>query len=170
MKKFPLLLLFIFTLYSTSFAQSKNKSGKITGTKTKSGLIVATWKLIEFTDLDTLTGKWIYRYGKNPRGYFTYTKSGVVNINISTDSPLKISEEASKKYSINLYDYIRTNSFGYFGTYTVDLEKSTVTHHVTGGTIPWYTDTDQPRPFYLKNDTLIISDKKTHKRVLVRVN
>ena len=164
------MLLFALTLASTSFGQSKNKSSKITGTKTNASLIVATWKLIEITDLDTLSDKWIYRYGKEPKGYFTYTKSGVVNINISSDSPLILSEEASKKYSINLYDYIRTNSFGYFGTYTVDLAKSTVTHHVKGGTIPWYTDTDQPRPFFLKNDTLIISDNKTFKRVLVRVD
>ena len=170
MKKFQLLLLLALTLALISCEQNKNKSSEINDTKTKASLIVGTWKLIEISDLDTLTGKWIYRYGKDPRGYFTYTNSGVVNINISTDNPLIVPEEASKKYSINLFDYIRTNSFGYFGTYTVDWEKSTVVHHVTGGTIPWYTDTDQPRPFFLKNDTLLISDKKTLRRVLVRVD
>ncbi len=33
-----------------------------------------------------------------------------------------------------------------------------------------YTNTDQPRPFILKGDTLIIGDQKTWKRVLERVH
>jgi len=138
--------------------------------KEKPNAIVGTWKLIEFTDLDSATNTWIFRYGKNPRGYFTYTSGGVLSINISSDTPLKISEEESKKYTVNVYDYIMTNSFGYFGTYTVEPEKGRVIHHVKGGTIPWYTDTEQPRPFILKNDTLMITDNKTHRRVMVRVD
>lgn len=170
MNKFKLTVLLVLTITSFSFGQGKVKSKQSTKTKTQATSIVGTWKLIEFVNLDTLNGEWIYRYGKNPRGYFTYTKSGVVNINISTDSPMKISEESAKDYSVNLLDYIDTNSLGYFGTYTVDLEKSIVTHHVKGGSIPWYVDTDQPRPFILKGDTLLIGDNKTWKRILVKVD
>jgi len=138
--------------------------------KTKPKSIVGTWRLVEFKDLDSATNDWIYRYGKNPKGYFTYTAGGVLSINISKDEPLKISEEESKKYSINLYDFITNNSFGYFGTYTLEPEKGRVIHHVKGGTIPWYTDTDQPRLIQLKGDTAIIGDNKTTRRVLVRVD
>jgi hypothetical protein len=141
-----------------------------TAQKVNPASIVGTWKLIEFTDLDSATNTWNFSYGKQPRGYFTYTKSGVVSINISTDNPLKISAQEAKQYSVNLNDYIQRNSFGYFGTYTVEAEKSTVIHHVKGGTIPWYVDTDQPRPFILKGDTLMITDNKTHRRVMVRVD
>ena len=126
--------------------------------------------LIEFTDLDSTTGKWNYPYGKNPKGYFTYTKNDIVNINISSEFPLKISQDSSKKYTINLYDHIWQNSFGYFGTYSVDLKNSVVTHHVEGGCIPYYIDTDQKRPFTLNGDTLIIGDNRTWKRVLVRAD
>jgi hypothetical protein len=63
-----------------------------------------------------------------------------------------------------LYNY----SFGYFGTYSVDFGKSVITHHVTGGSLPWFINTDQQRPFTLKGDTLIIGDNKTWKRVLVK--
>ncbi len=138
--------------------------------KTKQKSIVGTWRLVEFTDLDSTTNVWIYRYGKNPKGYFTYTAGGVLSINISKDEPLKISEEESKKYSVNLYDFITNNSFGYFGTYTLEPEKRRVIHHVKGGTIPWYTDTDQPRLIQLKGDTAIIGDNKITRRVLVRVD
>lgn len=132
--------------------------------------IVGTWRLVYFADFDTATNSWIFRYGKNPRGFFTYTKSGVLNINISSDNPLKISEEEGKNYNVNLFNYIEKNSFGYFGTYTLVIEKGRVIHHVKGGTIPWYTDTEQPRQIQLKGDTAIIGDSKTTKRVLVRVD
>lgn len=139
-------------------------------TTAKENTIVGTWQLIEFADLDSTTGRWKNPYGKNPKGYFTYTKSNIVNINISSEFPLMISKDSSMKYTINLYDYIWQNSFGYFGTYSVDLKNSVVTHHVKGGCIPYYIDTDQKRVFTLKGDTLIIGDNKTWKRVLVRAD
>ena len=159
MRKLFLAIICIFFL-STANAQTK-KSGKG---------IVGTWRLVYFADFDTVTNSWIFRYGKNPQGFFTYTKSGVLSINISSDNPLKISEEEAKRYKVNLFDYIERNSFGYFGTYTLELNKGRVIHHVKGGTIPWYTDTEQPRQIQLKGDTVIIGDSKTTKRVLVRVD
>ena len=138
--------------------------------ETKENKLAGTWRLIEFTDLDTLSGKWIYRFGKNPRGYFTYTKNGIVNLNISTEAPLQLSAEAAKKFNISYAELVNSNSLGYFGTYTIDWDKSVVTHHVKGGSIPWYIDTDQPRPFILKGDTLTITNYKTTKRVLVRAD
>ena len=131
--------------------------------------IVGTWRLVDFADFDSTTNVWVYRYGKNPKGYFTYTAGGALSINISNENPLKISEEGSKSKNVNLYDYITNNSFGYFGTYTLEPQKRKVIHHVTGGTIPWYTDTEQPRQIQLKGDTAIIGDNKTTRRVLVRV-
>ena len=158
-------LIFTLTLASTVSGQSRT-------TKTKAPLptIVGTWRLIEFTDLDAKSGQWMFRYGKHPKGYFTYTKSGVVNLNISRENPPKISEDSVKKTVVNLFDFPNMNALGYFGTYTVDVKKSIVTHHVTGGSLPWYVDTDQERPFSMKGDTLIIGNHKSWKRVLVRVD
>ncbi|ALW86685.1 hypothetical protein AUC43_17315 [Hymenobacter sedentarius] len=146
--------------------------GQSRTTKTKAPLhtIVGTWRLLEFTDLDANSGKWVFRYGKHPKGYFTYTKSGVVNLNISRENPPKISEDSAKKTAVNLFDFTNTNAVGYFGTYTVDVKKSIVTHHITGGSLPWYLDTDQERPFRLKGDTLIIGNHKSWRRVLVRAD
>ena len=169
MKKTTVIFLLLL-LHSCLYAQTTRSKKSRENKKTPTNPLAGTWRLVEFTDLDTLTGKWIYRYGKNPRGYFTYTKTNILNLNISTDAPLKISEDSAKKLNVNLFDNIEYVSFGYFGTYTLDLEKSIVTHHVKGGGIPWYIDTDQPRPFTLKGDTLIISNLKTTKRVLVRVD
>ena len=124
MKKITTLALFI-CISSCIYAQ-----------KPKQQPIVGTWQLIDFADFDSTTNVWVYRYGENPKGYFTYTASGVLSINICNEHPLKISEEESKKRSMNVYDYINTNSFGYFGTYTFEPEKGRVIHRVKGGTIP----------------------------------
>lgn len=169
MKRLPWFLFFLLKLsfVSTSFGQSENKINK---SNTQIPSIVGTWRLIEFTDFDAANGKWIFPFGRTPGGFFTYTKSGIMNLNICSDNPLKISADSAKKFNINLFDFINTNSLGYFGTYTVDLEKSIVTHHVKGGSLPWYIDTDQKRPFTIKGDTLIIDNNKTWKRVLVRAD
>jgi hypothetical protein len=170
MKRLYLFLLFVLTVTSSSFGQGKIKSNPPKTRTTQLDRLIGTWRLIEFSNLDSATSKWIYPYGKNPKGYFTYTKSGIVNLNISAETPLKISEDSAKNYNIKLLNWVDHFAVGYFGSYTVDFNKSIVTHHVTGGSLPWYIDTDQPRQFILKGDTLIIGDSKTWKRVLVKTD
>jgi hypothetical protein len=61
----------------------------------------------------------------------------------------------------------------YFGTYRVDEANSVVTHVVEGSLNPGYTGTDQPRPFTLHGDVLIIQardeDGSSYFRELHRV-
>jgi hypothetical protein len=56
----------------------------------------------------------------------------------------------------------------YFGTYTVDAAQGVVTHHVQADVRRQFTGTDQPRPFRLAGDTLVIGTER-FRRVLVRV-
>jgi len=170
MIRFQLSLLLALTIISDSFGQNKIKSGETNKTGMQASKLVGTWRLLEFADLDAATSTWTYPYGKNPKGYFTYTRNGIVNLNICSETPLKISEDSAKNYNINLLNWVNNNSVGYFGTYSVDFNKSIVTHHVKGGSMPWYIDTDQPRQFILKGDTLIIGDSKNWKRVLVKTD
>lgn len=135
----------------------------------KENSIVGTWKLIEFSDLDTLTNQWVHRFGKNPKGYFTYTSNNIVHLNISNENPLKLSEDSLNTTKFVYSDFI-DNSVGYFGEYEVSLKDSVVTHKVKGGSIPFYIGTNQPRPFIFKNDTLIIGDNKTWRRVLIKID
>jgi hypothetical protein len=57
----------------------------------------------------------------------------------------------------------------YFGTYSVDAAKNMVVHHVEGSLAPSFNGTDQPRPFKLSGDRLLIGDEKTWRRILERV-
>ena len=134
--------------------------------------LFGTWRLVEFADLDK-DGKWQYRFGEDPRGYFVYDVTGHVHIQIMKVPPLAPFPEAnwdvgklpSPEHALAAYNaYI-----AYFGTYTVGAQKHVVTHHVEGSLAPDFTDTDQARPFKLEGDRLEISDGKTWRRVLERV-
>ena len=81
------VLLTVLTITTNSYGQNKMSIVKTNKKSTVQDKLVGTWKLVEFADIDSLTGNWKYRYGKNPKGYFTYTKNGIVNLNISSTIP-----------------------------------------------------------------------------------
>ena len=158
-----IILLIVMTV---CFSCTSNKSKSDQAVKNS---LIGTWKLIEYSDFDTLSRKWKNPYGDHPKGYFTYTSSGIVNINGSAEKPLVISidSEYIKPFTLGA---ILDNAFGYFGTYTIDSVHSVVTHHVTGGSVINYIGIDQHRQFILKGDTLLIGDPtfEVGKRVLIR--
>jgi Lipocalin-like domain len=134
--------------------------------------LIGTWRLVEFADLDK-DGKWVYRFGKHPRGYFVYDATGHVHIQIMKVPLLAPFREANSvegkpptaEHALTAYNAY----FAYFGRYTVDVQKHVITHHVEGSLTPDFTETHQPRPFKLKGDQLEIGDGKTWRRVLQRV-
>ncbi len=158
-----ILLLVVMTV---AYSCTSNKNGKELAGKNS---LVGTWKLIAYSDFDTLTRKWKNPYGDHPKGYFTYTNSGIVNINGSAEKPLKVSLDSEYTKPLSL-GAVLDNAFGYFGTYTIDTIHSVVTHHVKGGSVIDYIGTDQHRQFIIKGDTLLIGDPtfEVGKRVLIR--
>ncbi len=135
----------------------------------KSNALVGTWRLIEYTDYDTVHHIWTYPYGAHPKGFFTYTSNGIVNLNGSAETPLNIPSDSEYTKPITL-GAILDNAWGYFGTYSIDSINSILTHHVKGGSVISYIGTDQHRQFILKGDSLFIGDPTFNlgKRVLVR--
>jgi len=133
--------------------------------------LVGTWQLISYSDYDSIKHTWTNPYGLHPKGYFTYTKSGIVNLNISSEEPLKVTADSAKTKQLTVDDFLN-KSCGYFGPYTILKEKSTVIHHPKGGSIPWYIGTNQYRQFIIKGDTLFIGDPtfEIGKRVLIKVD
>ena len=115
--RFHFLFLFSLILTFSSFGQSKIKSGKPNIAFAQTNKLIGTSRLVEFADLDAATSTWTYSYGKNPKGYFTYTKNGIVNLNISSETQLKISKDSARNFRTNLLNWVDSNSVGYFGTY-----------------------------------------------------
>lgn len=150
---------------------SCNKNKKLSEDEELKMKLVGTWQLISYSDYDTVNHVWTNPYGNHPKGYFTYTKSGIINLNISSEIPLSVSADSAKLKSMTVDDFLN-KSCGYFGSYTIIKEKSTVIHHPKGGSIPWYVGTDQYRHFIIKGDSLFIGDPtfSVGKRILVKVD
>lgn len=128
--------------------------------------LVGTWRLVEFCDVGT-PGDTTYSLGRRPIGFFIYDRAGNLSIQAMRAAP----SEAFTRDSVPLRGMaeLRTQYFGYFGTYTVTSD-STVVHHVAGGTIPSYIGTDQRRNYRIRGDTLSIGGSEPWGcRKLVRV-
>ena len=162
MKRKVIILMTVITCFSCNFDKKK--------TDDKNTIrLVGTWRLIEYSDYDTVTHKWTHPYGDHPKGYFTYTNSGIVNLNGSAEKPLVIPADSEYTKPLTL-GAVLDNAWGYFGTYTIDSLNSILTHHVQGGSVINYIGTDQHRQFILNGDTLLLGDPtfEVRKRVLIR--
>ena len=158
-------LIIVLTAIAFISCNSNNKEG-IEKNKNK---LVGTWRLVDYADYDTVAKKWIHPYGAHPKGYFTYTNTGIVNINGSAEKPMIIAADSIYTKPLTL-GAVLDNAFGFFGTYSIDTANSVVTHHVKGGSVMDYIGTDQHRQFIIKGDTLLIGDPtfEVGKRVLLR--
>ena len=170
MKNTCLLLWLIWTAYAAVSCDRQHVESKgLPDTSEKAHALPGTWKLVQYIDYDSSSGEWIHTYGENPRGYFTYTKSGVVNLSISSEIPVDIVEDSIHQRYFTFGELL-DKSVTYFGHFEIDAEKSVITHLPEGGSIPWYLGTRQPRQFILKVDSLFIGDPtfEVGRRVLVR--
>jgi len=48
--------------------------------------LIGTWRIVEFSDLGK-DGRWVYRFGEHPKGYFVYDGTGHVHIQIMKVPP-----------------------------------------------------------------------------------
>jgi hypothetical protein len=118
--------------------------------------IVGTWKLVKYENTD-VAGKVTKPFGEHPKGYFVYDATGHLSVHIMRDPATPpFAAGADDKGTDAEVRAAYDGYVGYFGTYRVNAEKTVVTHVVEGALRPSYTGTDQPRPFKLKGDTLIL--------------
>jgi len=127
--------------------------------------LVGTWRVVRFCDQDS-SGALVDPLGPNPTGYFVYTSTGQLSIQVMRTPPA--GPLAGEPVHVGSLSELRPFYFGYFGTYTI-LSDSAVVHHVRGGTLPDYIGTDQLRSYSIRGDTLSIGAPSFPCRVLIRV-
>lgn len=155
-------------------------SGKIETQQPVSPIgIVGTWRLVKFEDFED--GKTIRRFGESPVGLFVYTADGHVSIQIANPAnPIRIApgkkSGPGKKDDLALpactpeqAQALLDGTVIYWGTYTIDMAAGVVTHNVLSDFSNGYVGTEQPRPFQVNGDRLLIGYDKTWTRVLERV-
>ena len=133
--------------------------------------LIGTWRIVLADDRPNNREAWVHSYGHHPRGFLIYDASGHMSIQFGSDlptAPFASGDDFSETdaEARHAYEYY----FAYFGTYTVDVSRGIITHHVEGSLQPSYTGTDQERPFKLVGDRLELSDGQTWRRVFERVN
>jgi len=115
--------------------------------------LYGTWKLVSFTQRFVATDEAIDVFGRNPKGFLSYSRDGRMNAILVKDVRPKQADmaQATTEDKVQLF----SSMYAYAGTFTVD--GNTVTHHVD---ISWnenWTGTDQVRNVRLDGDTLYIS-------------
>lgn len=116
---------------------------------------IGTWKFVSMK-ATTSKGEVIYPYGEDLFGMLIYVLSGHMSVllmrpdrpNFTSDDPFAGTTDEIKS-AYEGFD-------AYCGTYTVDDEKGTVTHHIKGSEFPNWVGTDQVRFFEFSGDRLFL--------------
>ena len=127
-----------------SLAQSPQE--KTTGTSAKQ-MLIGAWHLISMEE-PTPDGK--LRHVTDRKGMLIYTRDGHVSVQLM----LPESESGVSN------DYVRHGYEASFGSYEVDEEAHTVTHHVQGSITPGLVGKDLPRAFKFSEGHLRITSTR----------
>jgi Lipocalin-like domain len=118
--------------------------------------LVGTWRLVSYEARDS---KSVLHYplGKRVSGLLVYDAGGNMSVHVMrNDRPLFATNDAARGTDSE----VRTAFEGhdsYFGTYTIDQIRQTVTHHVCGASYPNWIGSDQLRHFKFDGSRLLLS-------------
>lgn len=115
--------------------------------------IVGTWTLVSVTIRST-SGTEISPFGNNPVGQIIYTHSGEVSIMIMRPDRTIFSGGDAMSGTPEEVREAFEGFDAYCGSYSVDEEISTVTHHIEACRFPNWVGTDQLRHFTLSGNHL----------------
>jgi lipocalin-like protein len=119
-------------------------------------LFVGTWRLVsaEFRSGD---GQIVYPYGREPVGLLVYDAHGYMTGQImGSERPAFPSAQGSSD-SPEALKAVLKSYIAYFGTYEVDADNNTITHHVRGSLVPDWVGSDQVRFFAFAGNQLTLS-------------
>ncbi|UCG30722.1 MAG: lipocalin-like domain-containing protein [candidate division WOR-3 bacterium] len=122
----------------------------------KGNELMGTW-VFKSMVLRSDNGKMVYPYGENLFGILIYTPGGYMSALLMDPERQPFASDDLKTGTADEIKQAYERFDAYCGTYTVDEEKSIVTHHVKGAKFPNWVGTDQVRHCDLKGDRLYIS-------------
>ena len=166
-----LCILLLGTLLAADSAMSQSSSDK----KLRDQLAGA-WRLVSVETIKA-NGEVIYPfYGKHPEGLLMYDKSGWMSVQIVSEPRPTVPTADSREDFLAAPADQKTKAidgyYAYFGTWTVDAAKSTVTHHIETSLYPAERGENGTRHLLLDGDRLTLTAKthemgEEHERKLV---
>jgi hypothetical protein len=125
-------------------------------TTNESERLIGTWRLVAYEGHDS-TGQRVYPIGKHVTGQLFYDTDGNMSAHIMrTDRPTFASNDLGQGTDAEVRAAFEGHT-SYFGTYTVDPVKQTVTHHVKGCSYPNWIGNDQVRYYKFDGVRLLLS-------------
>ncbi len=117
--------------------------------------LVGTWRLVSYWAAGP-GGDITQPMGPTPRGRLNYDASGRIFVQL-TDPDRRAFMRANPRAGTN--EEVRAAFASYiadYGSYTVDPDRGTVTHHLEASLVPNWTGGDQVRHFLLEGDRLTL--------------
>jgi Lipocalin-like domain len=118
--------------------------------------LVGTWRLVSYEARDAQGGLH-HPLGELVSGLLVYDAGGNISVHVMRNGrPLFAVNDAAcgtdseVRAAFESYD-------SYFGTYTIDQARQTVTHHVRGASYPNWTGSDLRRHFKFDGSRLLLS-------------
>ena len=133
MRWFVLTLGCLVVASPAAFAQGAPKAPK--GQVAK--MIVGTWRMAGAeTRVVDGSGPTTYPRGKQPSGYIIYDNQGRMYVQIMNSDETRPARKGEGAMNEKEQAQAYTSYTAYFGRYTIDEEKQSVTHHVEGSVNP----------------------------------
>ncbi len=129
---------------------------------------VGTWTLERVEALDD-AGQWgPSRFGSNPAGMIMYDSAGNVIGQLMKGDRRHFASDRLPEVTAEEAKTALVGCVAYFGTYEVDEEEGTVTHHRKGDLVPNREGVDAKRFFKFHGELLTLTHSSGDFRVTVR--
>jgi len=120
---------------------------------------VGTWNLESIEGKDE-SGEWVAlqdRFGPDPAGYLMYDSDGHMSAQIMRRDRRPFAAESRRDVSPAEAKEALLGYTAYFGTYSVDTDEETVTHHRVGNIVPNEVAVDGTRFYHFDGDRLTLT-------------
>jgi hypothetical protein len=118
--------------------------------------LVGTWRLVSL-ESRTTGGEIRYQLGRAARGQLLYDAAGHMSAQLMDPERPQFASGDLARGSDAEVRAAMVGYIAYYGTYTLDLSRGVVTHHVQGALFPNWVGGDQVRYFRLDGDRLTIT-------------
>lgn len=171
-RRFALALCFVLATPALA-AELANSTAATPKAAAAARALTGTWEVVRYENHKP-DGSVELPYGPHPKGYFIYDPTGHLSIQFMRTPPTPNFAAGDDKGTDAEVRGAYDGYIAYFGTWRIIDDATAVIHVVEGSLKPSYTGTDQPRPFTLNGDTLIVrpppaKDGTTFYRELHRV-
>ena len=118
--------------------------------------LVGTWRLMSYEARDS-KGQIQYPLGEHVSGQLIYDAAGHMSAHVMrNDRPLFAANDSARGTDAEVRAAFEGYT-AYFGTYTIDTKKQTVTHRVRGASYPNWVARDQLRYYKFDGSRLSLS-------------